>query len=72
MITVKVGKPQNAVVTVGKSVALSTSGTKNYNDLTNKPSINGVELQGNKTSADLYIDTYESLTNTEILRIMTK
>ena len=25
----------------------------NYNDLTNKPSINSVELQGNKTAADL-------------------
>lgn len=29
------------------------SGSSNYNDLTNKPSINGVSLDGNKTSADL-------------------
>ena len=29
------------------------SGTTNYNDLLNKPSINGVELSGNKTLADL-------------------
>ena len=28
-------------------------GTSNYNDLSNKPSINGVSLTGNKTSADL-------------------
>lgn len=27
--------------------------TSNYNELTNKPSINGVTLDGNKTSEDL-------------------
>lgn len=32
-----------------------SSGTTNYNDLTNLPSINGVTLSGNKTSADLNI-----------------
>lgn len=31
-------------------------GTDNYDELINKPSINGVVLQGNKTSADLHID----------------
>lgn len=31
------------------------TGTTNYNDLINKPTINGVELAGNKTSADLKI-----------------
>lgn len=31
------------------------SSTTNYNSLTNKPKINGVELTGNKTSADLNI-----------------
>ena len=30
-------------------------GTSNYNDLTNKPSINGVMLSGNKTTSDLGI-----------------
>ena len=30
-------------------------GTSNYNDLSNKPSINGVTLSGNKTSEDLGI-----------------
>lgn len=30
-------------------------GTSNYNDLSNKPQINGVELTGNKTSEDLNI-----------------
>ena len=33
-----------------------SSGTTNYNDLTNKPSINGITLTGNKTSADLGIN----------------
>ena len=32
-----------------------SGGTTNYNDLTNKPQINGVELSGNKTSDDLGI-----------------
>ena len=31
------------------------AGTTDYHDLTNKPSINGVELDGNKTTADLQI-----------------
>lgn len=31
------------------------TGTTNYNNLSNKPKINGVELSGNKTSADLDI-----------------
>ena len=31
------------------------SGTSNYNDLSNKPSINNVELSGNKTTSDLGI-----------------
>ena len=30
-------------------------GTTNYNELSNKPKINGVELSGNKTSEDLHI-----------------
>ena len=30
-------------------------GTTNYNDLTNKPALNGVEISGNKTSADYKI-----------------
>ena len=31
----------------------SSGGTTNYNDLANKPSINGITLTGNKTSIDL-------------------
>ena len=32
-------------------------GTKNYNDLTNKPKINGVEVSGDKTSTDYKISS---------------
>ena len=38
---------------LGKSK--SSGGTSDYSELTNKPSINGVTLTGNKTSADLGI-----------------
>lgn len=31
------------------------TGTKDYNDLKHKPSINGVALVGNKTTQDLHI-----------------
>ena len=36
-------------------------GTGNYNDLENKPQINGVELKGNKTSGDLKMYTQEEV-----------
>ena len=32
-------------------------GTNNYNELINKPSINGIPLQGNKTDSDLHLFT---------------
>lgn len=35
-----------------------TGGTSDYNDLENKPSINGVSLEGNKTLSDLGIDVF--------------
>ena len=35
-----------------------TGGTDNYSDLSHKPSINGVELSGNKTAAALGLGTY--------------
>lgn len=36
-------------------------GTSNYQDLENKPRINGVELTGNKTSGDLKISAEEKV-----------
>ena len=40
-----------------------SGGTTDYNDLTNKPSINGVTLEGNKTSADLNIQSQTTQTD---------
>ena len=59
----------NGTITAGGALygAFGTD-SGNYNDLRNKPSINGVELVGNKTSEDLLIDPggttdYEDLEN---------
>ena len=43
-------------VLVGNLNQTGGGGTDNYNDLVNKPSINGVTLAGNKTSSDLGIN----------------
>lgn len=40
-----------------RTLRLGEGGTTNYNDLTNKPSINSVILTGNKTTSDLNIKT---------------
>ena len=40
----------------GTKYAVPSGGTSDYTDLTNKPSINGVKLSGNKTTSDLGID----------------
>lgn len=45
-----------AAIAVLLSKSGGSGGTTNYNDLTNKPSVNGVTLEGNKTSEDLGID----------------
>lgn len=46
---------------------INLGGTTDYNDLTNKPSINGVELVGNKTNEELLID---SISNEEIEKLL--
>ena len=75
-------KDLGIVTAYGEAVAGGYSGTReefqailvrmargilDYNEQSNKPSINGVTLQGNKTTADLNINTgtnnYSSLTN---------
>lgn len=43
-------------VLIGQLNTTGGSGTDNYNDLVNKPSINGVTLAGNKTLSDLGIN----------------
>jgi len=39
----------------GSTLTISATDTTDYEELSNKPSINGVELSGNKTSSDLNI-----------------
>ena len=48
---------ENKIADVFKFEQGSAGGTNDYNELDNKPQINGVTLQGNKTSADLGIVT---------------
>ena len=48
---------------IDTDIEISTGGTNDYNELINKPQINGVELVGNKTPEDLDI---LPLTNAEI------
>ena len=51
-----------AVDTIARGMAASAQGgSSDYSDLTNKPSINGVTLSGNKTSGDLGILTSPEL-----------
>ncbi len=53
--------PQGEQGPVGPQGPAGSGGTTNYNDLENKPSINGVELIGNKTSGDLKMYTQEEV-----------
>ena len=52
-VTANVSRPGNISTTVTR---IGGSGTSDYEDLENKPSINGVELVGDKSTADLLID----------------
>lgn len=57
-------KPDGTTITIDEDGTIhaigggggGTGGTSNYNDLSNKPSINGVTLSGNKTLKELGID----------------
>lgn len=57
-------KPDGTTITVDEYGTLRTNGTTNYNDLTNKPTINNVTLSGNKSLNDLGITTADSKDNT--------
>lgn len=46
-----------------KIVPVISGGSNDYNDLNNKPSINGVQLVGNKTNEELLI---QAISNSEI------
>ena len=45
------------IIARGMAANASGGGSSDYDSLTNKPSINGTELSGNKTSADLGLDS---------------
>ena len=47
-------------------------GTGDYDDLTDKPSINGVTLSGDKSSADLGLSEAEPLTNAQLYSLLEK
>lgn len=51
------------VIDLEMNEVINNGGTRNYNNLNNKPMIEGVELVGNKTYEELNLS---SLTNTEI------
>lgn len=46
----------DALSIVALGIASNASGTSNYNELTNKPKINNVELSGNKSLSDLGVN----------------
>lgn len=47
------------------------AGTTNYNNLINKPSINSVDLIGNKTSAELLIREVPTITSSDYDKVLT-
>ena len=59
MISGRFVKEDGTVVNIADEIANGNiggaGGTSDYNDLTNKPTLNGVEISGNKTSADYKI-----------------
>ena len=57
-------KTINGSSVLGSGNLTIDTGTNNYNNLSNKPSINGVVLEGNKTSEDLGINI---LTDNQVL-----
>ena len=60
------GSLSNSGTLTGQIAIGSGGGTTDYNDLTNKPSINSVTLSGNKTTADLNI-SYNDLDDKPVI-----
>ena len=59
-VTLGLDSGDNAVLNVGSTTVVSVN---DYNDLRNKPSIEGVALEGDKTFEELNL---QSLTNQEL------
>lgn len=55
------GKPHKVILTANVNGG-GGGGTSNYNELSNRPKINGVTLSGDKTSADLGIESLPAQT----------
>lgn len=55
----KVDSIARILAMAGSSSSSGGGGTSNYIDLANKPSINGITLEGNKTSEQLGIVVYD-------------
>lgn len=60
--------PENVIVNLKKEIA-EAGGASSYSDLTNKPTINNVELTGNKSTSDLGIPvvSFEVFDNSHLL-----
>lgn len=43
---------------------IGNDSNQDFNDIKNKPQINGVELEGNKSAADLYLASVEQANGT--------
>ena len=66
-------KKDNIEVTIENNEKINTGGTTNYNDLYNKPQINTVSLEGNKTSLQLKLQDYmDAISNFQIEEILKK
>jgi len=61
-------KNHKAIITSNLSSTASPGTVTNYNNLTNKPSIEGVTLEGNKTFEELNL---ENITNSELESMLT-
>jgi len=59
----------NSLLGSGNITIEGSSGTSDYTALTNKPSINSIELSGNKTLSDLNIASVQSVTDEATARV---
>lgn len=56
MLEMEIIKPNILEMELSGQAPSTIGGTTNYNELSGKPKINGVELKGNKTTKDLGIE----------------
>lgn len=60
---------QEASSSIGFEIKTQTTGTKDYNKLSNKPSVNDITLIGNKTSEDLGLQPAGEYANSKITNL---